>query len=507
MRKPESLTPDAALESAVLRGSAASVSAAPPVCSVTRRPRCVEEEPAWPPELDFWHQVVTTDMRLDSELGKKMVSFSSSEQQLLIRAAFHGELGTVKRHIGSWKKWAAFCLESGFSCAAPLDVNLLSFLMKKGTNAKSVRSSLRYAANRAECPVLLAAIDQPVVSGFARLSQPTSEVKNATPLQLGFLCFLEGIVLKPLEPLGTRLLAGAILAASWASLRFSDLQRSAPSSLSCIGWVVRGRCWKAKLRTRGFPFAFLGRGLTREWPQRGWAHGWFQALQEWLGRLDADGRASVSYLLPGTSADGSRVLAEKESRDGFVQRMRALLARFDPDCDTALWTAHSCKGTVLAWATMRDLPEHWIAQQGHHARLAARSTSVTTYGKCDVHFALLLQSALISAVATGWRPLPSQGRGARPPVPEPAPAGIASAPHDKEFDYGFRPAPSWEPPLPEMWQPCVTSIKLSWISAKLGLQRKKKRAVRVIEPVVYKSHLPPPEPVGPPPSRRPGGLR
>ena len=135
------------------------------------------------------------------------------------------EFFLVRFLLGSILRWLWFP-----RCAAPEDVHLLGFLMRKGTNAKSVQSSLRFAASRAECPVLLAAIDQPVVSGFAKLSQLSSEVRNATPLQMSFARFLEGFALDPLEPLGTRLVAGAILAASWASLRFSDLQRSVPMS-------------------------------------------------------------------------------------------------------------------------------------------------------------------------------------------------------------------------------------------------------------------------------------
>ncbi len=326
---------------------------------------------------------------------------------------------------------------------------LVKFLMRSDLSAKSALSSLLFVAKRAECAALASMLDKPVIRGFSRASQPTGEVKEAFPLPLCFLAFLEGLLLHGREHLGTRLVAGCILLAVWGSLRYSDFARSAPSSLSIVGWVLRGNCWKAKGRPRGFPYALIGKGMCAACPNRGWVHVWMDSLSEWLGAVDAPER--VCYLLPRTSLDGAQVLCGMESRDGFRDRLRHLLCRWGKADDVERWTAHSCKSTVLSWATAKDCPEHWIAQQGHHKRLANRSQSVTTYGRSDTSFALLLQERLLRDIVAGWRPMPAPGRGSQPPLPEPdldvRVRGIAS----KEFEFGFRKACSFQPPLPVSW--------------------------------------------------------
>ena len=410
--------------------------------------------------LAFWCDAVRSDLKTHSSLFHSLQGLAQSEQDTLITAAFHGEPSTLSRHIGVWKKWRAFCIVAGDHCGCPSHLCLFRFLTKKDLSSASAKASLLFAAARAECKAFATMLQQPVIKGLAKMSRPTSEVRNANPLPLAFLCFLESIVCNVLEPLGTRLVSGAVLAACWGSLRFSDFQRSSPGSLNCMGWILRGRVWKAKLRPRGFPLAFLGRGFTRAFPQRGWAHHWLDALAEWLQDLTHEARQGVSFLLPETSLDGKQVSFRKETRQGFVARLRKLLSRWsaqDPNCGAIqvhleAWTAHSCKGTLLSWATAKDLPEHWLAQQGHHARLATRSTSVTTYGKSDVNFALSLQGRLLSEIVRGWRPLPAQGRGSQPPLPEPAPLGLAVEPDEKEFEHSFRDFSSWQPPLPEIWQ-------------------------------------------------------
>jgi hypothetical protein len=339
-----------------------------------------------------------------------------------------------------------------------------------------------FVAKRAECAALASLLERPVVKGFSRASQPVGEVKEAFPLPLCFLGFLEGLLLCGHEALGTRLVAGCILMAVWGSLRYSDFARTAPASLSIVGWVLRGRCWKAKNRPRGFPFALIGKGLCAACPNRGWVHAWMDSLDEWLSSYAAP--EVVSFLLPRTSLDGSQVLVGKESRDGFRDRLRFLLQRWGKAGDVSRWTAHSCKSTVLSWATAKDCAEHWIAQQGHHKRLANRSQSVTTYGRSDTGFALLLQEQLLRSIAAGWRPMPAPGRGSLPPLPEPELAvrvrGIAS----KEFEFGFRKRTSWQPPLPESWNFVSRAGAPGKIWGSSGRRRAGKSATKKVSPIV-----------------------
>lgn len=118
------------------------------------------------------------------------------------------------------------------------------------------------------------------------------------------------------------------------------------------------------------------------------------ALKIWLSCCGVASE-EISFLLPRVCLASNTVTTVKESREGFRNGLRQLLLRWGKAENVNLWTAHSCKSTVLSWATARDCPEHWIAQQGHHKRLANRSQSVTTYGRSDTNFPLLLQGKLL----------------------------------------------------------------------------------------------------------------
>lgn len=59
---------------------------------------------------------------------------------------------------------------------------------------------------------------KPVMQGLARSALPKGEVKEAFPLPLDFLGFLEGLLIRNTEPLCVLLLAGAALAAVWGEL-------------------------------------------------------------------------------------------------------------------------------------------------------------------------------------------------------------------------------------------------------------------------------------------------
>ena len=67
-------------------------------------------------------------------------------------------------------------------------------------------------------------------------------------------------------------------------------------------------------------------------------------------------------------------------------------------------STHSMKSTLLAAA----------GQQGHHKK------SVQFYSRDDVWPSPFLQRDILVDVSTGWRPLTSQARGAKQPLPEPS---------------------------------------------------------------------------------------
>ena len=76
-------------------------------------------------------------------------------------------------------------------------------------------------------------------------------------------------------------------------------------------------------------------------------------------------------------------------------------------------STHSMKSTLLAAAGQLNLNVEHRAKQGHHKQ------SVQLYSRDDVWPSLFLQRDILTEISTGWRPLTSQARGAKQPLPEP----------------------------------------------------------------------------------------
>jgi len=72
------------------------------------------------------------------------------------------------------------------------------------------------------------------------------------------------------------------------------------------------------------------------------------------------------------------------------------------------------KSTMLAAAGQLNLNIEQRAKQGHHKQ------SVQLYSRDDVWPSLFLQRDILIEIGSGWRPLTSQARGARQPLPEPS---------------------------------------------------------------------------------------
>ena len=76
-------------------------------------------------------------------------------------------------------------------------------------------------------------------------------------------------------------------------------------------------------------------------------------------------------------------------------------------------STHSMKSTILAAAGQLNMNLEQRAKQGHHKK------SVQLHSRDDVWPSLFLQRDILVNISTGWRPLTSQSRGAKQPLPEP----------------------------------------------------------------------------------------
>jgi len=109
----------------------------------------------------------------------------------------------------------------------------------------------------------IAALKSPIVVGFEEDARQDTPVKEAPPLSLKSVVALELCLCHKDTPLGYRLLCGFFLLCVWASLRWSDAQRTPPDWIHLDGYTLPGQCRQTKTNFRGEVFAAVSAGLTK----------------------------------------------------------------------------------------------------------------------------------------------------------------------------------------------------------------------------------------------------
>ena len=340
-------------------------------------------------------------------------------------------------HIRTWHRWAEWCGSLSLSCTNPGLSVLLDYLWEQSHGGRGNRKSvagefskatcmrgLRFVAHKAQLAALSEDLHSQAVKGY-ETGANIPERREALPFPLQVVLQWERTLVSGELPLPARLFLGALLAMCWASMRWSDIQRTRPASLSLAGGVLRGSCWKSKNCKQGFPWGVQASGFEGK-EQRGWPHVWIASLHEWLASLPAG--VKVDYLLPDMPYDqtGRRCLVARPCSYAVALCMlRTVLHGKGDACmgwpsDRARsYTLHGLKATLLSWARQRAAPPEDRADQGHH-RNPSGSGMVPLYSRDDVFGALRVQSEIISAVRSGWRPLAAQSRGGQQPQEEPS---------------------------------------------------------------------------------------
>ena len=94
-------------------------------------------------------------------------------------------------------------------------------------------------ARYAGFPALKTALDAPIIRAYAIPSE-LSIRKEAAPLPLSFIVYLETNIVKEIGTAADWLLMGALLVLVWASLRWSDALGVSPGALVEDEEVIRG---------------------------------------------------------------------------------------------------------------------------------------------------------------------------------------------------------------------------------------------------------------------------
>lgn len=142
---------------------------------------------------------------------------------------------TLSAYFGNWQRWLDFCDCQGGSPFQPETAQVADFLQLSSKRsslgvATAQSRALTWMAKHLGLPGLRQCWDAPLVKAYMIPSEITLR-KEAAPLPLSFIIFLETRILKELGTAAARLLMGCLLTLVWASLRWSDALWIAPSAL------------------------------------------------------------------------------------------------------------------------------------------------------------------------------------------------------------------------------------------------------------------------------------
>ena len=147
-------------------------------------------------------------------------------------------------------------------------------------------------------PQLSQALQHALVRSYSLSTTPTLR-REAAPLPVAFILWLENeIVHERGSPLD-RLLMGGVLVLVWSSLRWSDAQWIAPNDLVEDEDCIRGVATRTKSTKRGMPFGFLKSGLLGHSLSVAWSARWLNLLRQALAATEQDFVLTFSSLLAG----------------------------------------------------------------------------------------------------------------------------------------------------------------------------------------------------------------
>ena len=388
-----------------------------------------------------WLQLLKTAGN-HSELVKASQG-SPNQDEHLVKVVAKFAPSTMAAYLKSWSQWTEFCT-CHQSCPYNPSIAFLADFLQVSSKRSSLgvataqSRALTWTAKYAGFPSLLSAMQAPLTRAYIIPSEIAVR-KEAAPLPLSFVVYLESCLLKDLGNTADRLLMGSILMLIWASLRWSDALWVTPSDLIIDGDVIRGVAKKTKTTTRGMPFAFLTCGFLASSESVNWATKWMNLVRQALQHtIETYPGFSPDFLIPtcGPNVDQPMFTAPMNRSQGVLV-LRKFLFLSNKEASAHSIGVHSPKVTMLSWARQVGVSEEARMAQGHHRQGGAHS-NVALYGRDDVHAALQLQRIVVHRVASGFRPvIPLLRGGAKPTIDKPVtvapPAEGASPPGELQL--------------------------------------------------------------------------
>ena len=175
---------------------------------------------------------------------------------------------------GIWNHWACWChFHPTIPAEAPLALILdylhASDLFKKKKNSEPSRTrmtthikALRWIALKLDLPILNSLTSQTVSDFLKSKTRVPFERSDATPIPLAVLAAWENRINNEATEPAEVITLGCFLIATMASLRFRDLLRTKPSSISLKGFILRGISWRTKTSVSGQPWGVCCLGIA-----------------------------------------------------------------------------------------------------------------------------------------------------------------------------------------------------------------------------------------------------
>ena len=207
---------------------------------------------------------------------------SAFVEQHINRIADSLGTGGLLMYLQVWNHWACWCQCHSFSpTEAPLSL-VLDYLhasnhLKRKKDSKPSRTrmmthikALRWIALKLDLPVLNALQSQTVADFLKSQTRIPFERSEASPIPLAVLAAWEQRIISGQSSLPEIITLGCFLIATMASLRFRDLLRTKPDSLSIQGHILRGISWRTKASVSGQPWGVCCLGITTRPSAKHW---------------------------------------------------------------------------------------------------------------------------------------------------------------------------------------------------------------------------------------------
>ena len=333
---------------------------------------------------------------------------------------------TLVRYMSCILQFIDFCSTLHVDIATLTETQLADLLISGSLARRSDGSgpkfsvtikALRWAHKQLGIPQL-ACVFGPLIASFDKQKLP-SDRRESLPFPLFILMRWERRILQAMTSVQEIVILGGFLLLCWSGLRFSDIQRSHLATWQLDSQTLRGLTWRAKTCHAATPFGIVLSGLL-SCGTKTWVHRYLQVLDDMYA---AESPEVIDFAIPAFDKTGSPVIpfdAMTYAEALFYIRLYLTLPWSSQgsqlSIDASSYSVHGLKATVLSWAAQANLPEEDRRVHGKHK---PSQMSVQLYSRDDILGSLRVQSALITQIAQGWRPVTPLSRGGQMPLVEP----------------------------------------------------------------------------------------